>query len=89
MNDPIARGDLWHLLVHEFRAFRLQNGRETEFFPEFMRCTEYDEFAAQMRQRAVKTKTLTAQKGANVGTIKPYDISGIWAADKSKMDPDG
>lgn len=69
----------------------LQNGRETEFFPEFMRCTEYDEFAAQMRQRAVKTKTLTAQKGAgaNVGTIKPYDISGIWAADKSKMDPDG
>ena len=54
-----------------------------------MRCTEYDEFAAQMRQRAVKTKTLTAQQGANVSTIKPYDISGIWAADKSKMDPDG
>jgi hypothetical protein len=72
---------------------RLQDGRETEFFPEFMRCTEYDEFLAQMQKRAQKTKSLAtsrtkSSKSSSDEAIKPYDISGVWKADKSKYDAD-
>jgi len=74
-------------------AKSLEDGRETEFFPEFMRCTEYDEFLAQMQKRAQKTKSLAtsrtkSSKSSSDEAIKPYDISGVWKADKSKYDAD-
>jgi hypothetical protein len=75
-------------LVHRSLSACLQDGRETEFFPEFMRCTEYDEFLAQMQKRAQKKISLANSRGKSAPEeIKPYNISGVWKADKSKYDP--